>query len=112
MSTKTVTEKWSDLGFLEEINSELKEKLANAYENAANFLIANKHDDLIEIYIFPILHRLAKEINVVFEPIELIEKLSKFLDKVEIHNLIDEFSCDKQYDVEAEVVLQFINSVK
>lgn len=111
---KTIIEKWEGIGFLAEIEEDKKEKLANCFEEAANYLIQSHLVEdtflLTETYIFPVLYRLAKDSNLILNPIKLIHELADFLKRPEIKEIFD--IAASQFDGEAEALNIFVNEVK
>lgn len=109
---KTIVEKWEGIGFLEEIKEDRKEQLANCFEEAANYLMSHYEDygESCETYIFPVLYKLAKDSNLILNPIELIHEFHSFLMRPDILDTIQMVS--NIFDGEAEVLNMFINEVK
>jgi len=111
MCGNTILEKWENLGFLSEIESDKKEQLALHYEEAYVYLINNRHDDSIETFIFPIIFRLTKQTDLELKPIELIDKFRDFINRSDIREITTEIY-GSNIDMEAEIVNLFINEIK
>lgn len=95
---------WGNLGFLQGVEEEKKERLSREYQKAANFLMENgdKINENIEVILFPIIRRIVS--------------LTDRFTEIDINKIIDLFpNCQKKaekicatdlhIDKEAEICL-------
>lgn len=76
---------WGDLGFLQGVEEEKKERLSREYQKAADFLMENgdKINENIEVMLFPIIRRIVS--------------LTDIFTEIDINKIIDLFpNCQKR----------------
>lgn len=95
---------WNDLGFLDGVEEEKKERLSREYQKAADFLMENgdKINENLEFMLFPIIRRIVS--------------LTDIFTEIDINKIIDLFpncqkraekicATDSHIDKEAEICL-------
>lgn len=117
-----IFKKWDTLGFLEnDLGKEFNTKIALMYDYMALTLIADSEKDenkkiyseRMEVYVFPVLYRLATRHNMIMSKRSVMKFLKEFklyLDDPDIIKFIHEYDGhynDNSIDVEAEVIAEF-----
>lgn len=95
---------WNDLGFLDGVEEEKKERLSREYQKAADFLMENgdKINENLEVMFFPIIRRIVSstdrftEIDI-YKVIDLFPNCQKRAEKI--------CATDSHIDKEAEICL-------
>lgn len=65
MLEEKVFKKWSDTGFLEGLEDELKKSVALEFEKMYKYLLNKKiTDDIIATVVFPIIYRIMRDSNI------------------------------------------------
>ena len=108
-----ITQKWQELGFLEQIPENLKPLVALKFELTAEFLLNN--DDYLDNTIllnlsFPIIHRIYRQGNTIPNLESFIRQLSMFI--ATNREIIRDLSVSPGVDMEAEMCALFAEQWK
>lgn len=110
-----VTERWEKLGLLENVdNVELKNKIANYYEDALQYFLGKQID--VGTSVFPIIRRIftgkdESGIAPIIKDFDVIELINRILEiwKTIYPSFIENFNNYEYYDAEAEFTLFISN---
>ena len=108
-----ITNKWGELGFLEQLSEQLKPIVALKYELTANCLIDNDDymdNTMLQHVIFPIIYRIHKQRKTISNVETFIRQVHVFF--VNNREARQDLSAFSNIDVEAEMCALFVEQYK
>lgn len=104
-----ITNKWCELGFLEQMPENLKPIVALKYELVANYIVSNDSymDNTI---VFPIIYRIYKQGKTISNVKTFVRQAHEFF--LNNRELIQDLSAFSNVDMEAEMCALFVEQYK
>ncbi len=111
-----ISNRWENLGLLEDLNPEQKLIISIGFENLSDYLLCSSSDNIINGFyknnsflhtiIFPTLCRLYRECGILFETKKLLDKTHNFYMKGDYDMIIE------GVNQEARFIVNFIEQYK
>mgnify|MGYP003633135067 CR=1 FL=1 len=108
-----ITNKWGELGFLEQLSEHLKPIIALKYELTAHYLIGNGdylNDTMLQNVIFPIIYRIYKQGKTISNVETFVRQVHVFF--INNREAMQDLTAFSNIDMEAEMCALFVEQYK